>query len=318
MASANLTKREDEIRRLVVGGLTNDAIATELGISARTVEAHLRMLFRKLGVKRREELAHRQEPEDGSEDGGRRLKAAEGRLAERELQVHALDAAMRRLIDRQFPLYDERVQLTLVVGEKPTEDRVVERHWTTPNPYVIYRVIRPISPWEADYPDYFEMLALTFDVQNADVEVSADLVMDGGDRPLVLIMFQPGLQETTEWELRYRTPGMWDPLRNAGVDVLEWSAGTLDGRHRVGLADLELRVEFPPGVSGDLEEFRGFGQVERTSSGGSMVAVFRDDSRTGGFFTWTLRMDGGTGEAPRPERDQPPPLPLPPDTPSPQ
>jgi DNA-binding CsgD family transcriptional regulator len=311
VAPTPLTKREDEIRRLVVDGLTNDAIASALGISSRTVEAHLRMLFRKTGASRRDELGAPPRP-DGDAPAGpaspaleRRVAELERSLSERDLQVRSYDAAVKRLADRQFPLFDERVEITLVVGNRSAEDRVVERHWTTPNPYVVYRVIRPITPLKTSYAAYAETLGLTFDVQNADVEVSADLVADSSDRPLVLVTFQPGLQQATEWELRYRTPGMWDPLRRTGTDTLGWSAGTLDGRHAVGLEHLLLRVEFPPGVSGGLEESRGIGGMERASSGDSEVLVFRDDSRTGGYFRWTLRMDvtGAAGEARLVERD---------------
>lgn len=303
MAPTQLTKREDEIRRLVVGGLTNDAIASELGISSRTVEAHLRMLFRKTGASRRDELADR--PHSTVDPSGdpvvapleRRIVELTRTLAERETQIRSYDAAIRRLVDRQFPLFDERVEITLKVGSRPSEDRVVERHWTRPNPYLVFRLIRPITPLQVSYSEFSQTLAMTFGVQNADIEVSADLVADSMDRPLVLITFQPGLQETTEWELRYRTPGMWDPLRESGEDILDWATGTLDGRHRVGLSDMVLRVEFPPGASAGLSETRGIGEVERTSSGDSDVLVFRDGSRTGGSYRWTLRMDAGADGA---------------------
>ena len=48
-----LTVREVEILRLVTGGLTNWQMAEELGISSRTVDAHLRSIYGKLGVKSR-------------------------------------------------------------------------------------------------------------------------------------------------------------------------------------------------------------------------------------------------------------------------
>jgi DNA-binding CsgD family transcriptional regulator/tetratricopeptide (TPR) repeat protein len=54
-----LTKRETEIADLVVGGLTNRAIATRLVISERTVETHLSRVFQKLGVSSRAELVAR-------------------------------------------------------------------------------------------------------------------------------------------------------------------------------------------------------------------------------------------------------------------
>ena len=46
-----LTKREQEILRLVAAGLANKNIANELNISVRTVETHRNNLTNKLGIK---------------------------------------------------------------------------------------------------------------------------------------------------------------------------------------------------------------------------------------------------------------------------
>jgi DNA-binding NarL/FixJ family response regulator len=48
-----LTSREVEILRLVTSGRTNKQLAEELGVSTRTVDAHLRSIYAKLGVKSR-------------------------------------------------------------------------------------------------------------------------------------------------------------------------------------------------------------------------------------------------------------------------
>ena len=66
----SLSERELEVARLVVDRKTNKQIAAELFVSLKTVEAHMRNLFRKLGVSSRVEVARvveRSERNQGSE-----------------------------------------------------------------------------------------------------------------------------------------------------------------------------------------------------------------------------------------------------------
>ena len=46
----HLTSREVHVLKLVSAGLTNREIAGSLGLSSRTVDAHLRSIFGKIGV----------------------------------------------------------------------------------------------------------------------------------------------------------------------------------------------------------------------------------------------------------------------------
>ncbi len=48
-----ISKREQEIFLRVLRGCANQEIAASLGISAKTVEVHLSSIYRKLGVKSR-------------------------------------------------------------------------------------------------------------------------------------------------------------------------------------------------------------------------------------------------------------------------
>jgi len=53
----NLTRREREVASLVAQGLTNRQIASELVISERTVDNHVTNIFKKLGLRSREQVA---------------------------------------------------------------------------------------------------------------------------------------------------------------------------------------------------------------------------------------------------------------------
>jgi DNA-binding NarL/FixJ family response regulator len=54
-----LTTREKQVARLAARGLSNAEIGAELGIRARTVDAHLQSIYGKLQIRSRTQLAHR-------------------------------------------------------------------------------------------------------------------------------------------------------------------------------------------------------------------------------------------------------------------
>lgn len=54
-----LSRREHEVLAALADGLTYEGVAVRLGISADTVRAHVRGLYRKLGVRSREEAVAR-------------------------------------------------------------------------------------------------------------------------------------------------------------------------------------------------------------------------------------------------------------------
>lgn len=59
---ASLSEREAAVARLVVAGQSNKAVAQQLGITERTVKAHLSSIFSKLGVRDRVQLMLRCRP----------------------------------------------------------------------------------------------------------------------------------------------------------------------------------------------------------------------------------------------------------------
>ena len=68
---ASLTERELELARLVVDRKTNPQIAAELFLGQKTVETHLRNVFRKVGCANRVELARAVEQSDRAETAAR-------------------------------------------------------------------------------------------------------------------------------------------------------------------------------------------------------------------------------------------------------
>lgn len=53
----DLTRREEDVLRLLVEGRTAPQVAEELVVSPNTVKTHVRNLYRKLGINRRADLA---------------------------------------------------------------------------------------------------------------------------------------------------------------------------------------------------------------------------------------------------------------------
>lgn len=299
MAADQLSQREREVSELAARGLSNDEIAARLDISRRTVETHLRTVFHKTGVSRRSQLVALARdggllaPEPTGPAGtagmtGPDITATQPPAAARRLELYA--SAVRRLIDRQFPLFEESVELTMVIGDRDGQDIVLERRRTVPRPYVVYRALRPIVASTGGGPTDPDELGLTYDVHGKDIHADVSLVQDTDGQPLALVLFQPGLAEATEWTLRYHSPGLWNPLRESGTDTLVWATATLDGRHQPPVTGLALTVIFPAGWSDlDVVERDGLGtrHVERLPSGQTQV-TWRDGTPVAGTYHWQL------------------------------
>lgn len=59
LATMGLTPRQRDIALRVLAGFSNKRIASELHLTEQTVKDHLYMIFRKLGIHHRAELAAR-------------------------------------------------------------------------------------------------------------------------------------------------------------------------------------------------------------------------------------------------------------------
>lgn len=312
-----LSPREAEILALVAKGLTNDEIAVRLAISRRTVETHLRAVFHKTGVTRRGQLMALAQKEHlgieptvarsaGTTDGGvasdrpQELDpppSMDRSVVQRRLQRYA--AAVDRLVDRQLPLFEERVEITVTVGEREGLDGVIERRWTTPKPYLVYRILSPIVAWTGSPPDPDD-LALICDVHGMDIQPDINSMQDADGNPLIMVLFQPGLQTTTEWTLRYGSPKLWNPLRESGQDTLTWVT-TLGQRHPPTINELTLNVVFPANWRDErLIEENNLGEVSavRLPNGRNQL-VWNARTPVAATYHWRLQgRHGRTGQAP--------------------
>jgi DNA-binding CsgD family transcriptional regulator len=299
VSRSQLTDREDEVLRLVISGLSNDEIATRLGISRRTVEAHMRTLFRKTGARRRAQLAALYQGEGTMMERSDReapdrlvlpLPKQRRDLADCERQLRRYADAVHSLVDRQLPLFEERVEITLVIGDHDGQDRVIERRWTRPRPYLVYRIVGPILAWP-DGPRFEpEDLGLGCNVSGQDTQVDLHPVRDVDGRLLTMILFQPGLHAETEWVLSYRSPQLWSPLRISGQDSLTWATATLDQRYPATISELTLKVVFPASWSGEwLTEQSDLGTIhtERLPTGQTQL-FWHHDSPHAGAYHWLL------------------------------
>ena len=122
---ATLSERELQVGRLVVDRKTNPEIAAELFLSLKTVESHMRNIFRKLDVHSRVEVARSIERADrtgdGSSQGSQSIAAAasaERLTAERD----RLQAEVRAKID------ELRSSRARIVEAGDTERRRLERN----------------------------------------------------------------------------------------------------------------------------------------------------------------------------------------------
>ncbi|MGH3870604.1 MAG: helix-turn-helix domain-containing protein [Pseudonocardiaceae bacterium] len=292
MTRIQLTPREDEVLHLVIEGLSNDEIAAALSISRRTVETHLRTLFRKTGVSRRAQLAALYQAGAGPQSSEVSTPSRQRRdLAECERQLRGYADAVHGLLHRHLSLFTERVEITLIVGEQDGQDVVVERRWTTPMPYLVYRILGPILTWPAGPPFELDDLAHACYVEGQDTQVDVHPVEDVDGRPLLMILFQPGLQDDTGWVLRYRSPGLWDPLRSSAEDSLEWATATFDPRHPATTSDLTLKVVFPASWTGQrLTERSNLGvlHTDRLPTGQTQVTWHHNTPHAGAYH-WILQ-----------------------------
>src|SRR5262249_53779896 len=124
-----------------------------------------------------------------------------------------------------------------------------------------------------------------------DTQVEIHPVWDVTNRLLTMILFQPGLRKDTEWELTYRSPRLWSPLRSSGQDSLTWATATLDQRFPAKPSQLTLKVVFPVSWTEEpLTEQNNLGTIhaERLPTGQTQLTWYHDTPHAGAYH-WLLQ-----------------------------
>jgi len=211
-----------------------------------------------------------------------------------ENRLRRYEHALSQLANRQMHLFRERVELTVVVGGDDDHDTVVERRWTAPQPYLVYRALKPIVAWSGGPRPDPDELQLACEIHGRDIHADVSLIQDDDLDTMALVLFQPGLQDLTEWTLRYRSPGLWNPLRRTGRDHLVWSTTSPDQQRRLTLDELTLRVVFPAGWAGvKVEEEAGHGRLDVDHMPNGRTSITWRETTLTSRYHWVI-----TGEPP--------------------
>ena len=200
-------------------------------------------------------------------------------------------STVKRLVDRQSLLYAEDLEVTIEIGADDANDRIVERHTTTPTPFLFYRSMRPVVPTDTPEPLTFDDLDLTIEIENGDGTTATVLpLVEAGREVRILIVFDPLVSEVLTWTLSYRPRGLWASLRRDGVDALAWDARTPNGRlGDCTFTTFAVRFCFPEGIVGAVAERGQRGTVTRQHDGaGHATANWSEQRPEGRRYEWDL------------------------------
>ncbi|WP_225260961.1 hypothetical protein [Jidongwangia harbinensis] len=200
---------------------------------------------------------------------------------------------IERLVDHQSLLYRERLELIVTIGLDDYADTILEKHVTTPTPYLFYRSLRPIAPRKTLIPPTYNDLGLKVDVESdSGMHLTPLPLAESPEGVRVLILFEPPARSDVHWSLGYRPVGLWEPLRRTGIDFLAWDARSPTGRPDDStFTEFTVRFRFPPGATNiGVQEKNDVGTVERYAEGSWQCVSWRDDAPAGGRYEWTITM----------------------------
>jgi hypothetical protein len=202
---------------------------------------------------------------------------------------HYLDA-IQRISDREKPLFQETLEVTVAVGADDDSDRIVEKRVTTPEPLVTHRTMRPIVP--TDDERIVRLDEIAFKAHRQTFGTITALPLEQSRLLRVWMIFDPAMTTPTEWQVEYRPRGLWRPLRERGWDQLIWedrlptASGTPSAFTRFEVTFTFPENDQPPSV----KERQGYGVFSEPvqDPSGRWEVVWLDEKPAGRRYVWDL------------------------------
>jgi hypothetical protein len=204
--------------------------------------------------------------------------------------------AIGRIIDRESPLFHERLTITVTIGADDEADKILEHRVTDPEPRVTQRAIHPIVSTYEDRISRFEDLDFRARVLRVAGNITPLPLVQKVHVLRVWLVFDPSLTNSggpVEWEVEYATRALWAPFRRDGWDRLIWHDRLpTENGGRSSLTHLTVKFVFPKSAQVPrVDEQRGFGVVtpaHEIEGTGQWLVKWDDPKPAGRTYSWEL------------------------------
>lgn len=231
------------------------------------------------------------ERDESLQDAAKQAGLQRLQIAELQVGQQQYHKAIAHVADHSRSQCRETLEITAFIGVTDEADYVIERHHTKPAYPVPHRTFRPIiSTGKDSRPPHIQDIRLQTRGHGSGHITALPLV---DQTPLqIWLIFEPSMNDATDWEVEYRTHGLWGPLRQTGVDRMYWNDRPPIGNGGQSILDqLVIKFVFPRSDdTPSVKEIFGVGEVAaaRIEDGGNWIVVFRDRQPAGRRYEWEI------------------------------
>jgi hypothetical protein len=172
--------------------------------------------------------------------------------------------ALHYVLDSADAPLTEKIHLVVSIGKSEKDDGVQHEVVTTTSKPLRYRTFYPILPDTRRTPS-FETMDFTGTVASPRSASLDILPIQKGRWVRVVALFRPAVSGSCHWIVSYRSPGLWNPLRDCGRDTLIWRIRRHPGTADQGVAEMTIRFVPPTDTSITVIEREGRGTVNQAA-----------------------------------------------------